>query len=331
MNYKKLIEDMNYCQSFIEEILNQNVDYCNPTLTEAANHLLKAKGERIRSFITFQIYHHYHSEFEPIIPAAAALELFNTFILIHDDIIDQDPLRLGIASVHNKWGIPMAILAGDVLHAQGFKLLDNLPFSSETKLKIHGFISSALIKTCEGQSKDITFEERQDISEDDYISMIRLKKAEMISLAARIGAISANADESEYHAFSDFGYHFGMTFQIANDILGIIADKDKIGKQRGNDIRQGKKTFIIHYAINHLPSGKKTQLKEILAYHPLSEDKLDEGIQLLYESGAIEAARAKAHYYANLAKEDLKIFNSSQSITNLKDLVDFTLSKIEKN
>ncbi len=327
MEYENLLKELQKHKLIVENKIEQELHYNEPTLDSAAKHLFKAGGKRIRPFIMLQVFQHYGKDPQIILPIAASIEILHTFTLIHDDIMDNDALRRGSPSVHVNWGVPMGILAGDVLCAQGFKLIQEIPLPSDIIVRLQGDFASSLIKICEGQAQDIMFENQEKVTKKEYFTMIALKTGELLKLAARIGAICAQTTEEEIELFSDFGFNYGLTFQMIDDILGIEADEANLGKPIGSDIRQGKKTFITLYALKHLPPSKQEKLKEILNLEAPNEAQILQGIQLVKESGAVQIAKEQAKLYSEKALACLEQLNPSDSTRFLGDLINYSLSR----
>lgn len=202
----------------------------------------KLKGKRLRPLLVILCGLTLNGKLESLLFPATAIELLHNFTLVHDDIMDNDELRRGNETVHVKWDVGTAILAGDGLLGLAYKKL------LETKEKSIGtmarLFTNALIDICEGQALDKTFESAKSVSESQYLEMIRKKTAVLIQLACQLGALTANASEDEVKNFADFGYNIGMGFQIQDDLLDIFADESELGKKVGSDLTMNKKTIL---------------------------------------------------------------------------------------
>ncbi len=212
-------------------------------LYDPLRYFLQIGGKRIRPILTLLSAELFGATSEKAFPQALCIEVFHNFTLIHDDIMDEAPLRRNQQTVHEKWNRDVAILSGDVLMIKAYQLLGNI----DAKLLPPAFelFNRTAIEVCEGQQMDMDFEERSDVSIDEYIEMIRLKTSVLLGCALEIGAIVAEASDADRMAIYDFGQHIGIAFQIQDDILDLYAeDPEKFGKQVGGDVIANKKTML---------------------------------------------------------------------------------------
>ena len=223
------------------------------------------------------------------LPAAYAVELFHNFSLIHDDIMDQAPIRRGMPTVHNQFGTNTAILSGDVMlvYAYQFLLKSNHP---QLQNIINVFNETA-IGVCEGQQMDMNFEKVQSVTLDEYIKMIELKTSILLHGAMKIGALLANANENEADLIAEFGRSMGIAFQLQDDYLDSFGEEANFGKRIGGDIIQNKKTYLFLKALELSSIVDKT---ELLNYYALSDnvnenDKIENVKQIFLRSGAVNA------------------------------------------
>ena len=225
-------------------------------LYDPLRYFLQIGGKRIRPMLTLLSAELFGSNLEKVLPQALCIEVFHNFTLIHDDIMDEAPLRRNQQTIHEKWNRDVAILSGDVLMIKAYQLLGNI----EPKLLPAAFdlFNKTAIEVCEGQQMDMDFEERSDVSIDEYIEMIRLKTSVLLGCALEIGAIVAESSMEDREAIYDFGQHIGIAFQIQDDILDLYADPDKFGKQVGGDVIANKKTMLY---LTALKGATKEQLE----------------------------------------------------------------------
>ncbi|WP_457558144.1 polyprenyl synthetase family protein [Candidatus Harpocratesius sp.] len=327
MSYQELQEDINQNIKSINEYIVNNIKIENETLFQACIHLFNAGGKRIRPYIMRTVYSLFKTDSSPITPIASAIEILHTFTLIHDDIMDQDKFRRGFPTVHTKWGQNIAILAGDVLHSLVFSIISQSDFNKEILTRIMIDFSETLIKICEGQTMDLQFEKQENVTINEYLKMISLKTGELLALSARTGGIAAEVDENMIKNLSNFGLAYGFAFQIIDDILGIIGDQGKLGKPIGSDLRQGKKTFVILYALENTSDDEQKILKDILRTQNLSEGELKKGIEIISNSGAIDNARILANKYLDSALDNLEKLPSSNGKNNLIQLTKKSLNR----
>lgn len=212
-------------------------------LYEPISYIMRLGGKRIRPVLLLLSSELFNTDANEAIEAALAIETFHNFTLIHDDIMDNAPLRRGQDTVHIKWGVNNAILSGDVMMVEANKHLTNLD-TSILKNALHCFNTTAQ-GVCEGQQLDMEFEQRNDVSILEYINMIRLKTAVLVGGAMKLGAIVGGASDEDAEHLYDFGENFGIAFQLQDDILDVYGDPVKFGKQVGGDIISNKQTFLL--------------------------------------------------------------------------------------
>ncbi|WP_276088555.1 polyprenyl synthetase family protein [Pedobacter sp. JY14-1] len=211
-------------------------------LYEPISYIMNLGGKRLRPIMLLMSAELFGCDPEKAVPAAMAIETFHNFTLIHDDIMDNAPLRRGRQTVHEKWNSNTAILSGDVMMVEANKHITNVHISV-LKPALDTFNATAQ-GVCEGQQLDMDFEARDDVSIPEYINMIRLKTAVLVGGAMKLGAIVANATEQEAELIYRFGEDLGIAFQLQDDILDVYGDPKKFGKQVGGDIISDKKTFL---------------------------------------------------------------------------------------
>ncbi|TCD01154.1 polyprenyl synthetase family protein [Pedobacter psychroterrae] len=228
----------------IEQSIN---DISYPTypssLYEPISYIMSLGGKRIRPTMLLMATDLFSGDIQKAIPAALAIETFHNFTLIHDDIMDNAPLRRGRQTVHEKWGTNTAILSGDVMMVEANKHITRVELAV-LKPALDTFNATAQ-GVCEGQQLDMEFENRDDVSIEEYIDMIRLKTAVLLGGAMKLGAIVAGANDQEADHIYDFGENLGIAFQLQDDILDVFGDPEKFGKQIAGDIIANKKTFLL--------------------------------------------------------------------------------------
>lgn len=229
-------------------------------LYEPLEYILSLGGKRIRPLLSLMAYGMYKNDPESILKQASAIEVFHNFTLMHDDIMDQAPLRRGKDTVHEKWNANTAILSGDVMLVRAYDLLLETPPS--LLHEVIQLFNKTAAEVCEGQQFDMNFESISNVKVSEYINMIRLKTAVLLGCALKMGALLGGANESEANKLYDFGVNIGIGFQLKDDLLDVYADQAKFGKQVGGDIISNKKTFLLIKALE-LASGKD---EEDLAY-----------------------------------------------------------------
>lgn len=306
--------------------IEDELDVITPNnLQEASIYLTKAGGKMLRPALSLITAEAVGGQKENALKAGSAIELIHTFSLIHDDIMDDDDMRRGMPSVHKVWGDDVAILAGDTLFSKAFEMIINSNDTTpDQNNKALATVADACLKICEGQALDMGFEERFDVTEDEYMEMIFKKTGALIAAATKAGAIMGGASQEVIDAMYEYGRLIGLAFQIQDDYLDLASDEETLGKPIGSDIGKGKMTII---AIKGLASDDSGRLLEILKDDENSQDDIDEAIEILSECGAIEYARNLALDSVNQAKETLNILHDSSSKQVLLDIADFVLER----
>jgi geranylgeranyl diphosphate synthase type II len=237
------MEQLKHLQNEIEKALAElKVSHQPQALYEPIRYFLSIGGKRIRPILVLLAARMFNNKREDVLNQALAVELFHNFTLVHDDIMDNAPLRRGIQTIHEKWNPSQAILSGDVLMIVAYQYLMRTDAQYMEEL-MHSFNKMA-IEVCEGQQMDMDFEQRNDVTIPEYIEMIRLKTSVLLGCALEIGAIISDASENDKKHIYDFGVNIGLAFQIQDDILDVYADAEKFGKQVGGDIISNKKTYL---------------------------------------------------------------------------------------
>lgn len=297
-------------------------------LYKAARHIIDAGGKRLRPSIVVKSCKLVGGREEDAIPTAAALELLHTFTLIHDDIMDEDEKRRGVPSVHAKWGVPIAIVAGDLLFAKVYETIikhtDPRHVSSKRILQVLREISEATISICEGQTLDMAFEQREIVSQNEYFEMIQAKTATLFEVSARCGAILGGANKNQVQNLGRYGRYAGAAFQLIDDILGLSANEKVLGKPVGSDIREGKRTLIIVHALRHASGDQRKKILEALGKRSASPKTIQEIVDLVRSLGSINYSEEKAKNYIKKSKNALVGFPPTEEreyLINLADLI----------
>jgi geranylgeranyl diphosphate synthase type II len=263
------------------EISKQKYGEAPASLYEPIRYLMGLGGKRLRPTLVLLSYSLFKNDVKRIVKYSAAVEAFHNFTLMHDDIMDKAPLRRGKATVHEKWNVSTAILAGDVMLV---KVYDMLLTIEPAKLKrVYSAFNKCAAEVCEGQQWDMEFEEQAFVSEDEYLNMIKLKTAVLLGFSLEFGAILAGASEKDCKALREFGTNIGIGFQLKDDLLDAYGDPKKFGKQVGGDIVANKKTFLLIKALEHAKGQVKRELHGWLALRKLrNEDKVS-AIKSIYD------------------------------------------------
>lgn len=242
-------------------------------LYEPLDYILSLKGKQIRPTLSLLACQLFEGNTAKALPVAFAVEVFHNFSLMHDDIMDASPLRRGMPSVHEKYGNNTAILAGDVMLLQAYEQLYKL--DSDLFLKLFPIFNRVAIGVCEGQQLDVDYEERMDVTLEEYIHMIELKTSILLYGALKMGALVGNASEEEAELIGNYGKNLGIAFQIKDDWLDTFGSQAKVGKRIGGDIVQNKKTALVIKALELADEATKTELVELLSKPtPIEEENI---------------------------------------------------------
>lgn len=243
-----------------KEILNLDWNREPYGLYEPIEYTLAAGGKRVRPQLAMIASQMFGGKDEEVLPAALALEVFHNFTLLHDDVMDKADVRRGRPTVHIKWDENTAILSGDQMLIEAYKLLSGVP---EDKLpKVLQLFNKMATEICEGQQYDVDFESQEQVTIDDYLKMIRLKTSVLLANALQTGAYIAGANEAQQQSLYEFGIYVGLAFQIQDDILDVWGDPATFGKAVGGDISCNKKTFVYLQAMRLL--GGETMRREVV-------------------------------------------------------------------
>ena len=305
----------------IDHALSAAFDQVSPApLREAARWYPDAGGKRLRPVIAMLACEAAGGTAEDALPVAMAVELIHNFSLVHDDIMDRDATRRGRPTVHTKWDEATAILAGDVLFARAFEMLSAIPDAAAHR-DASRLLSEAIRRLCEGQALDMLFERADDVTIQSYLDMIRGKTALLFEAAARGGALAApRHPPSAVSALSIYGECFGMAFQIADDLLDVTAESQKLGKPWGSDIRAGKRTILVLDALERGGPEQQAALRRALGRGDASDAEVRAAVGALRASGAIDSAEKLRDAYAARADAALEALPKTEAREHLRAL-----------
>lgn len=313
-------------QQWIEQEIKKNKHGKSPiTLYEPIRYIMALGGKRLRPILTLLSYSLYKDDVKSIVPYATAVELFHNFTLMHDDIMDNAPLRRGNVTVHEKWNVNTAILSGDVMQVKVYDMM--LPLPAETLKTVITFFNQCATEVCEGQQWDMEFETMSTVTEAQYLSMIRQKTAVLLGFSLELGAILANASLADRKALRDFGVNIGIGFQLKDDLLDAYADPKKFGKQVGGDIIANKKTYLLIKALEKATGAMKQALHAQLSATKFAKVKKVKAVKEIYNELNIPALAEKkiAHYFdkgfASLEKLNVDANKKEELVLFAKDLI----------
>ncbi|WP_396169572.1 polyprenyl synthetase family protein [Flavobacterium sp.] len=279
-------------------------------LYEPIEYILSLGGKRMRPILTLMAAEVFDIDCKKALAAATAIEVFHNFSLVHDDIMDDAPLRRGNETVHEKWNINTGILSGDamlILAYQHFEEYEPKIFRELAKL-----FSKTALEVCEGQQYDVDFETRDDVTIPEYLKMIEYKTAVLVAAAMKMGAIVAETTTENADLIYNFGLNLGLAFQLQDDYLDAFGDPETFGKQVGGDIIENKKTYLYLKAIAFSDENQKNQLMHLFSIHPPDNvDKITSVKEIFNASGASSATQQAIQDFTLKAFETLEKMNIS--------------------
>jgi len=256
------LEIKQYKEEFLAHLQNK-ISVVEPqNLYKPIEYILELGGKRLRPILVLMGVTAFEGSHKKGLDAALAIEVFHNFTLLHDDIMDDAPLRRGKDTVHEKWNVNTAILSGDAMMILSYQLLDF--YKGDIYKKLMQLFNKTALEVCEGQQYDMDFESREQVSEQEYIQMIGLKTSVLVAAALKMGAIIAEAPEQEAQKIYDFGLNLGIAFQLQDDYLDAYGDSASFGKQVGGDIMENKKTYLY---IEALKNANPEIKKELLGWY----------------------------------------------------------------
>ena len=290
-----------YSLEEVLECINKNIENLTynqspKTLFEPISYILSLGGKRVRPALALMGYNLYGQNIEKAIPAALAVEIFHNFTLLHDDLMDKADMRRGKPTVHIKWSDNSAILSGDAMLIEAYKELCKL--DSKYLVQCLDVFSVTATEICCGQQFDMEFEERLDVTIDEYLEMIRLKTAVLLGGALKMGAIIGEASAQDIDSLYKFGNYIGLAFQLTDDLLDVYGDSKSFGKRIGGDILCNKKTYLLISALN--ASSEKENLLHWINKKEYTEEEKIEAVTGIYNRLQIKEAteRKVQEYYA---------------------------------
>ncbi len=297
------------------------------TLYDAARHLPLAGGKRLRPCMAMIACEAVRGDITRVIPLSLSLELIHNFTLIHDDIMDKSKLRRNIPTVHIKFGEPVAIIAGDLLFTKAFEAMHDIQGDLSVFKNVEYGLIDCIREICEGQQLDIEFEQRQIVTEDEYLEMILKKTAVIFMYAAEAGAILGGGTKEQSQALNEYGKNLGLAFQIHDDYLDMSSNEETLGKDIGNDIRNGKKTLIAVHSLNNAQGEDKKLLEIIFGNKNATEQQIKQAYNLFNKTGSIEHAKQTAINYCEKAKKQLDILPDSEAKQILLKLAEYSIKR----
>jgi len=316
--WERYREDLDRAEARIREILRT----VEPAIEAVGSHLLSSGGKRIRPFLAILSAKMLDGGGDDVSTLACSVEFIHSASLIHDDVVDGAEVRRGRPAAHSLWGNQVVVLVGDFLYANALRLANLLQ-----RQRIMDALCTATAMMSEGELIQLSKKGSIDVTEDDYMKIIRGKTAILMSAACEGGAVLGNGTPEQVQALADFGLNFGYAFQIVDDILDYRADQQKLGKTLGKDLEEGKITLPLLYLLQEAEENERGQIAEIIHGDGLIETDLAYVQHILRRHGSIDKAMARARSLIESAKSSLGIFRDSFEKSALMTIADYVITR----
>lgn len=297
--------------SRLSEMVNRHIEELTFTrypedLYNPVTYVLSMGGKRLRPVLMLMAYNLYREQVEDIWGPVTGIEVYHNYTLLHDDVMDHADLRRGKPTVHKVWNENTAILSGDAMLVLAYRYMAQCPAFCQKE--VLDLFSLTALEICEGQQLDMEFEQRKDVTEDEYVEMIRLKTSVLLACALKIGAMLGGASVGDSDALYDFGMNMGVAFQLQDDWLDVYGDPAVFGKNIGGDILCNKKTYLLIKAFERADEARKARLEawlDAVSYTP--EEKIAAVTALYDQLGVKELCRQKIEEYTRRAQDCLAL------------------------
>ena len=319
----KLCErDLSAVNSIILEKLDSNI----PLIHEIASHLILSGGKRLRPLLTsccFQMCRSSNKTEDKYLGLAAAVEFIHAATLLHDDVVDESKTRRGSLSANELWGNKTSVLVGDFLFSRAFQLM-----SKYGNMEILQLLSDTSVIISEGEILELSNDKNPTINEDVYFEVINGKTASLFSAACQVGAMTANSSQEKIDAIKTFGTNFGMSFQLIDDAIDYYSSSDILGKNVGDDFKQGKITLPLILAYLRSNNEEKEFWKKTIENLHQDKDDLYEAIKIIKKYNCIEDTLQRAKHFANIAIDSLGIFENNRYKETLVNIINTGLTRL---
>lgn len=318
-NIRSVVEsDFLAVDQFIISQLHSNV----PLVENIGHYIVEAGGKRLRPILVLLAAKSCNINNEQHISLAAVIEFIHTATLLHDDVVDMSTLRRGRPTVNAQWNNPSSVLVGDFIYSRAFQILVQIG-----DMRIMEIIADTTNKIAEGEVLQLINKNNPDSSEQNYMQVIQNKTAILFQAAAQCGAIVADATSTQQLALKKFGMHLGIAFQLIDDVLDYDGNSEAMGKNIGDDLAEGKPTLPLIYALEHTGESEANLIRQCLTQQQLSEETLNQVIQIVRDCGALEYTRNLATAEAEQAMNALATLPKSQCRDALELMVKFSVDR----
>ncbi len=303
-------------KSYVDEELYKlkHIHSDNPKLYEPLSYMIELGGKRLRPVLTLAACESFGGRAEHAINPAMGIEVFHNFSLIHDDIMDNAPIRRGKPTVHEKWGVNMGILSGDLLLIKSYELISAV--HPAVLAKVFKIFNQTAIQVCEGQQKDMDFEKRELVTEEEYLRMILLKTGVLLGAALQIGALAGGANELDSKSMYEFGCEIGVAFQIKDDWLDSFGEEEKVGKRIGGDIVEGKKTMLMIKAKELANDLQSKKIYKLYSNGATEEQRISGVLEVFDELNIKDICKAEIYKHYQVALLKLESVNMTPEYKN---------------
>jgi octaprenyl-diphosphate synthase len=319
---EQILESVRQDLSEIEAALTENLKPYLPMVSHVAKYIMFSGGKRIRPLLMILSARlcGYNGNYDKTL--SVVFEYLHAATLLHDDVVDDADVRRGNPVAHSIWGTPATVLVGDFLLAR------SIAIAAETdSVPIIGVLADTTAQMSEGEIHQLLHKGDLSVSETDYMEVISKKTAYLIRAACQVGALLAEAQEEQVQALAEYGYQLGIAFQMADDLLDYTADTKVIGKPVGTDLKEGKLTMPIIYALNRATGEDRRRLEIIIQDPDIREEDFEAVLELIKKYDGVEYTRERAQEHIEKAKACLKIFSASNPRTLLEQLADYVLAR----
>ncbi|UTF52677.1 geranylfarnesyl diphosphate synthase [Natronosalvus rutilus] len=341
---KAVLEAVGERRELVNEAIPEELPITRPErLYEASRYLLDAGGKRLRPTVLLATgealadveplstpYREFPTVEGPsktvdLMAAAVSVEVIQSFTLIHDDIMDDDDLRRGVPAVHKAYDLETAILAGDTLYSKAFEIMLETGAESDRTVQALHVLANTCTQICEGQSLDVSFESREDVTPEEYLEMVEQKTAILYAASAALPAILLGADQDTVDALYGYGLDVGRAFQIQDDVLDLTVPSEKLGKQRGSDLVENKQTLITVHAREQ--GVDVESLVDTTDVDAVTEAEIDDAVATLEDSGSISYANDKARDLVDRGKNRLEVLPDNEARELLLQVADYLIER----
>jgi len=330
--HKEIKNRISEIQNQLEQYFNEIVQNIEPrNLYAPVNYIMKQGGKRIRPQLVLLATELFGANPQDAFYPATAYEMLHNFTLIHDDIMDNAPIRRGKETIFKKWNSNIAILSGDVLASLAMLQIYRTPCSPDKIIEMSKLFVQTSVQVCEGQQYDLDFEKQEVVTIDEYLGMIHLKTAVMLAGCLKTGAILANASKHDQETLYQFGINLGMAFQLVDDMLDVYADTKTFGKEVGGDIQENKKTYLYLFALQNANETQKVQLQNYFSSNHYPKEEKFNAVKTIFDALCCkEEVEKRVDEYLDFAYKNIEEISLGEEQKEMLRQLALKLSKRSK-